>query len=57
MTREGDPGEAYWKNVVLPVCRELDVDIDYELVDGGRPIPRDWDPGSPFDWTGRRRSA
>lgn len=54
MQREGDPGEAYWKNVAIPVCRDLDVDIDYELVDGGRPIPRDWDPGSPFDWKGTR---
>lgn len=52
MTREGDPGEAYWKEVVLPVAAEIGLTVDYGLVDGGRGIPRDWDPGSPFDWSG-----
>lgn len=47
MTRAGDPGEAYWQEVAIPVCRELDVAIDYGLVDGGRPIGRDWDPDAP----------
>lgn len=56
MTRMDDPGEAYWKEVVIPVCAELAVTIDYDLVKGGRPIPRDWDPSSPYDWRGNRIS-
>lgn len=54
MTREGDPGEAVWREVALPVARELDVEVDHDLVDGGRPIPRDWDPASPYDWAGSK---
>lgn len=54
--REGDPGEIYWREVAIPVCAELDVAIDYDLVNGGLPIPVDWDPSSPFDWRGKRVS-
>ena len=54
MTREGDPGEAYWKQVVLPVSAEVGLTVDHGAVDGGRSIPRDWDPASPFDWSGNR---
>ncbi len=54
MTREGDPGEAIWSEVALPVARELNLEVDYDLVNGGRSIPRDWDPDSPFDWAGNR---
>lgn len=54
MKRAGDPGEAYWKHVALPVCREMDVAIDYDLIDGGRPIPHDWDPAARHDWRGKR---
>ena len=51
--RTGDPGEAVWREVVLPVCADLDVTVDYDLVNGGRAIPIDWDPAARADWNGR----
>ena len=27
--------------------------VDYDLVNGGRPIPIDWDPAARADWNGR----
>lgn len=52
--RRGDPGEMYWKEIVLPVADEVELRIDYDLRDrGGRPIPTDWDPSATHDWAGR----
>jgi hypothetical protein len=52
--RRGDPGELYWKEVVLPMLDVLELRVDYELAhDGGRPIPTDWDPAATHDWSGR----
>ena len=51
MTRDGDPGEAVWREIVLPVCDELELTVDYALVDGGTHLPIDWDPGATHDGT------
>jgi hypothetical protein len=53
MTRAGDPGEAVWRRIVLPVCGELDLTVDHDLVDGGRHLPVDWDPDATHDWHDR----
>ena len=55
-TRDGDPGEAVWREIVLPVCDELQLTVDYALVDGGTHLPVDWDPDATHDWHDRPRS-
>lgn len=43
-TRQGDPGEAVWREIVKPVAQELELSIDYDFSQSsGRPIPSDWD--------------
>lgn len=52
--RRGDPGEEIWREIVLPVAQDLSIDFDYELaVGGGRPIPREWDANSRYNWRGK----
>jgi hypothetical protein len=52
--RLADPGEEVWKQVVLPVARELDLYPDYHLHDGdGLPIPQSWDPDAKFTDSGK----
>ena len=54
--RKGDPGELYWREIVLPLLRPLKLKVNYELArNDGRPIPIDWDPNATHDWSGRRR--
>lgn len=56
--RRGDPGPAPWREIFLPVVRELGPSVarvDYELAEGsGRPVPISWDPAAVFDDRGRR---
>lgn len=51
-----DPGPIVWREVVLPVVRELPfARLDYTLAEAqGRPIPRSWDPNAIFDDNGDR---
>lgn len=52
--RRGDPGEAVWREIVMPLADELGLEVDYDLArDGGRPIPTDWDDAATHDWAGR----
>lgn len=42
--RRADPGEFYWKNIVIPVAKELDLKIQYSYTErNGYPIPKQWD--------------
>jgi hypothetical protein len=56
MTRAGDPGEAVWRQIVLPMLTQLDLTVDHDLVDGGRHIPDVWDPSARYDWHDRQLS-
>lgn len=52
--RTGDPGEGLWKEVVLPVAKELDLEVRLDFKHGsGKKIPRDWDPEGVVDYKGR----
>lgn len=52
--RRGDPGEAAWRQVVVPLLDELGLEVDYGFAEaGGRPIPTDWDDSATHDWAGR----
>lgn len=53
--RHGDPGEEPWREIVMPVARELHLVPDYEEKRGsGRPIPIEWDEDARFDLAGKR---
>lgn len=53
--RTGDPGEALWGEVVLWAVKEYGLVVRYDRkVDGGRPIPVEWDPVAQFNYRGRR---
>jgi limonene-1,2-epoxide hydrolase len=54
--RRNDPGRRVWLAIVRPVVQMLAfAEIDYlEARDGGRPVPRSWDPEARFDDRGRR---
>lgn len=52
--RRGDPGEAVWRQIVVPLADELGLEVDYGFAEaGGRPIPTAWDDRATHDWAGR----
>lgn len=52
--RTGDPGEGLWREVVLPMAKELDLEVRLDFKHGsGKKIPRDWDPRGLVDYKGR----
>jgi hypothetical protein len=53
--RLGDCGEELWREVVLPVAEELDVEVLYDYKkDSGLYIPHPWDDDALYDLRGRR---
>ena len=49
--RRGDPGEGWWKEIGLPMAKELHLTIDTRFKDGtGRTIPTQWDPNGFGDY-------
>lgn len=53
--RAGDPGEAIWREIVLPETKSLQVFPDYERRAGtGLPVPVEWDSDATHDYRGRR---
>jgi len=58
--RIGDPGEAIWKEVVIPMANELDLKVDYTFAAwkaGGRPIPIEWDERALYAYGERSKKA
>lgn len=55
-SRLNDPGRRVWQSVVLPVVASFGgrVVVGYNTVQGGRPVPNDWDSNALFDSKGRR---
>jgi hypothetical protein len=55
-SRREDTGGDVWRRVVLPVVQQFDhLRVDYDLAEnGGRPIPRSWDPSATHDDKGRK---
>ncbi len=52
--RLGDPGEGWWKEIGLPVAKELNLQIRYNFKHGsGNMIPREWDENGLVDYYGR----
>jgi hypothetical protein len=52
--RAADPGEAIWKEIVLPVSHELGLVPDYSLHEGdGLPVPSSWDKDALYDDSGK----
>jgi hypothetical protein len=53
--RAGDPGEAIWREIVIPETRSLQVFPDYERKHGtGLPVCVEWDAAATHDWRGHR---
>lgn len=54
-SRIGDPGEGWWKEVGLPMAKELDLTIVYSDKNefGGYDMCREWDPNGLVDYRGR----
>lgn len=53
--RTADTGEELWREIVLPVAKELGLKPDYTLSKGtGRPIPREWDDAALYDFKGKK---
>jgi hypothetical protein len=53
--RIGDPGESWWKEIGIPMMKELDLVADYEFRHGdGLQICREWDDAGLVDYRGRR---
>lgn len=42
-SRQADPSELIWKNIVLWAVEKYGLKIDYKANFGGKPIPIDWD--------------
>jgi len=57
--RLGDPGEGWWREIGLPIAKEMDLKINYDFTHGtGNRIPREWDENGLVDYRGRSiRSA
>ena len=52
--RMGDPGEGPWKEIALPMAKELNLTIDYKFKHKtGKQVPREWDPKGLVDYRGR----
>ena len=52
--RLGDPGEEWWKEVGIPMKKELNLDVHYSFRHGsGNKIPNVWDPEGLVDYRGR----
>jgi hypothetical protein len=50
-TRDRDPGSLIWQSIVLPSALETGCEVPFERVFGkGKPIPKQWDPRSTFDY-------
>jgi hypothetical protein len=53
--RRADTGEGIWREIALPVAKELDMTPDYEAkYDTGLWIPKSWDDNAHYDLKGRR---
>ncbi len=53
--RRADTGEWIWKEIVLPVAKELDLTPDYEArYSNGLWIPKAWDDDAHYDLKGKR---
>ncbi len=42
--RRSDPGEAVWKQIVLPISAELGLTTPRQTFGDGLPVPESWDP-------------
>ncbi len=52
--RLGDPGEEWWKEVGIPMKKELSLEVHYSFRHGsGNKICREWDPEGLVDYRGR----
>ena len=52
--RVGDPGEGWWKEIGIPMAKELNLEIKYTFKHGsGNKIPREWDEHGLVDYRGR----
>lgn len=52
--RIGDPGEGWWKEIGLPMAKELHLDVRYDFKHGsGNMICREWDENGLVDYRGR----
>ena len=52
--RLGDPGEEWWKEVGMPMKKELGLEVHYSFRHGsGNQICREWDPEGLVDYRGR----
>lgn len=52
--RVGDPGEGWWKEIGLPMAKELSLEIKYDFKHGsGNMICREWDENGLVDYRGR----
>lgn len=52
--RLGDPGEEWWKEVGIPMKKELSLEVNYKFKHGsGNKICKDWDENGLVDYRGR----
>ena len=52
--RIGDPGEGWWREVGIPMCKELNLQKHpHEKYSTGYEIPRDWDPEGRVNYRGK----
>lgn len=52
--RTGDPGEGWWKEIGIPVAKEMDLKINYGFKhSSGKKIPVEWDENGLVDFRGR----
>jgi hypothetical protein len=54
--RTGDPGEGWWKEIGIPVAKELHLErmVQFHDHNNGREIPAEWDPEGRVNYRGRR---
>lgn len=53
--RQPDPGQLTWSEIVLPICEQFNLKIDYSYKkDDGMQIPVEWDPNGLVTFSGKK---